>query len=70
MNKSDRNIFYGVHGSKGEAQVAAALTTADRYGMTESEYQVYLDDCKESAVINEDIFYFLTNDPDASAYLF
>lgn len=43
---------------------------ADRYGMSEAQYKVYLQDCEESAMINEDILYFLTNDADAAAYLF
>ena len=45
-------------------------STDERYGMSEADYQAYLEDCRESAEVYEDIYHFITHDPDVASYLF
>lgn len=70
MKTVNRNVQHSAELYATDSSVSAHQAPADRYGMTEAQYKVYREDCEESALINEDILYFLTHDPDASAYLF
>ncbi len=42
----------------------------DQYGLSDLEYKVYLEDCKESVDHYADIHHFLTTNADVSNYLF
>lgn len=43
-------------------------TSAARYGMTEEQYKAYVADCEDSVAIYEDLYQFITTDPDAISY--
>jgi len=48
----------------------ASVREINQYGLSDLEYKVYLEDCKESVDLYSDIHNFLTTNADVSNYLF
>lgn len=72
MNTDFSNTEAGplAYSHKMETYRDVVVANQELYGMSELEYKVYLQDCKESVAMCTDIHHYLTSTPNVANYLF
>lgn len=74
MNNSSEQLsgqpVFPFHTGAKEVKTDAAIASEDRYGLSRIEYEVYLEDCKESKRMCADAHRYLLNNPDVLANFF